>query len=108
MAALTEGAALERDDVDLKTLAAVLWRQKIFIALCAALFLGLGSFQILSTFPVYQADTLIQLEQRNRAPIIFRPLSPLMAESLRPPRRSRSSPPVWFLAARSRRTIWTG
>ncbi|HMM07897.1 MAG TPA: polysaccharide biosynthesis tyrosine autokinase [Paracoccus solventivorans] len=71
MAALTEGAALERDDVDLKTLVAVLWRQKIFIALCAALFLGLGSFQILSTFPVYQADTLIQLEQRNRAPIIF-------------------------------------
>lgn len=71
MTAPTEGTSPERDELDLKTLITVLWWRKVPIALCILLFLALGAFQVAKTFPVYQADTLIQLEQRNQAAVIL-------------------------------------
>lgn len=63
------------DDIDLLTLLSLFWRRKGVIASCVILFAALGTYKLASTYPVYQADTLIQLEQRKSVPIIFQTAS---------------------------------
>ncbi|WP_415393769.1 polysaccharide biosynthesis tyrosine autokinase [Paracoccus sp. SJTW-4] len=63
------------DDIDLLMLLSLFWRRKGVITSCVILFAALGTYKLASTYPVYQADTLIQLEQRKSVPIIFQTAS---------------------------------
>src|SRR5690606_23943604 len=56
-------------------LLSLFWRRKGVITSCVILFAALGTYKLASTYPVYQADTLIQLEQRKSVPIIFQTVS---------------------------------
>lgn len=63
------------DDIDLLTLLSLFWRRKGVITSCVTLFAALGTYRLASTYPIYQANTLILLEQRKSAPIIFQTAS---------------------------------
>ena len=53
------------DEIDLGQLLVTLWRGKLWIALLAALALAGGAFHYANTPPTFQADALIQLEDRG-------------------------------------------
>jgi len=53
------------DEIDFGRLVGVLWRGKLTIAALAVVALALGMFHVANTEPTYQADALLQLEQRG-------------------------------------------
>lgn len=53
------------DEIDLGRLVGVLWRGKLTIAALAVIALALGMFHAANTAPTYQADALLQLEERS-------------------------------------------
>lgn len=53
------------DEIDLGQLLATIWRGKFWIALCVALAFAGGLFHIANTPPTFQADALLQLEERS-------------------------------------------
>ncbi|PZX45742.1 tyrosine-protein kinase Etk/Wzc [Roseinatronobacter thiooxidans] len=53
------------DEIDLGHLAFKLWRGKFWVILTTVLSLSAGIFQLANTFPTYQADALVQLEDRS-------------------------------------------
>lgn len=55
----------EDGEINLGELALILWRGKWTIAASAALALLCGAFYIVNTQPTYQADALLQLEERT-------------------------------------------
>ena len=61
---LTQAEAFD-DEIDLGALALTLWKGKLSIALATALGIAAGAFYIANTNPVYQADALLQLEEKT-------------------------------------------
>lgn len=58
--------ALPQDDeIDLGHLALTLWRGKIWISFMTIAAIFAGVFHVANTFPTYQADALVQLEDRS-------------------------------------------
>ena len=55
------------DEIDLGRLILTLWAGRWWIALVTALGLAAGAFSIANTYPTYQADALLQLEERSGA-----------------------------------------
>lgn len=53
------------DGIDLGELVTTLWRGKWWIALFALLAVAAGAFDLARTAPTYQADALVQLEDRG-------------------------------------------
>ena len=53
------------DEIDLGQLALTIWKGKFVIALCAVLALMFGAFSVANTFATFQADALLQLEERG-------------------------------------------
>lgn len=58
-------ASSDDDEIDLGQLLVTLWQGKFRIAAVTILALFLGGFHILVTPPTYQADALLQLEERS-------------------------------------------
>ncbi|PRX28375.1 tyrosine-protein kinase Etk/Wzc [Meinhardsimonia xiamenensis] len=75
--------APEDDEIDLLELFGTLWRGKLWIALVTALGLLASGFYILNTPPTYQADALIQLEEKSGALALPSSLASLMSEEPR-------------------------
>lgn len=73
----------EDDEIDLLELFGTLWRGKLWIALVTALGLLASGFYILNTPPTYQADALIQLEEKSGALALPSSLASLMSEEPR-------------------------
>ena len=65
-AGMTQSAAPD-DEIDLGQLVLTLWKGKLPIALAAALGVAAGAFHIANTDPTFQADALLQLEERTGA-----------------------------------------
>lgn len=61
----------EQNDLDLKSLLLILWRRRGLVLACVTIFALFGIYRVASTYPVYRADSLIQLEYKNRGPIVF-------------------------------------
>lgn len=61
----------DQDEIDLGALAAILWAGKGWIALSCAAALALGAAWLLTTPPTYQANALIQIE--DKAPSLALP-----------------------------------
>ena len=55
------------DEIDLGQLIVTLWKGKLWIALCMALGFAGALFVYMNTPPTYQADALLQLEEKNNA-----------------------------------------
>lgn len=55
------------DEINILELLGVVWAGKYWIALAAALSLAVGSFLVLKTQPIYQAQGLLQLEAKSGA-----------------------------------------
>lgn len=53
------------DDIDVVQLLLVIWRGKALIVFCVVVAVMAGAFLIASTFATYQADALLQLEERG-------------------------------------------
>lgn len=53
------------DEIDLSQLVLTLWKGKVLIALATVLGIAVGAFVIANTNPTYQADALLQLEERT-------------------------------------------
>lgn len=53
------------DEIDIGRLASVVWAGKYWIILSIALALAIGFLYLASTPPIYQADALLQLEERS-------------------------------------------
>lgn len=62
---MTQPAALDDDEIDLGQLVVTLWKGKVLIALTTALGIAVGAFVIANTNPTFQADALLQLEERT-------------------------------------------
>jgi tyrosine-protein kinase Etk/Wzc len=58
-------AATDADEIDLGRVIGVLWAGKLWIVFISVLFLAGGLLFVLATPPTYQADALLQLEERN-------------------------------------------
>jgi len=63
---MTQSAVLDDDEIDLGQLVVTLWKGKVLIALTTALGIAAGAFFIANTNPTFQADALLQLEEKNR------------------------------------------
>ncbi|PVH28242.1 polysaccharide biosynthesis tyrosine autokinase [Pararhodobacter oceanensis] len=57
--------APEDDEIDLLQLLLTIWKGKLTVAVFALLALVAGAFYLASTPPTYQADALLQLEERS-------------------------------------------
>lgn len=55
----------DADEIDLSQLVHTIWRGKFLVAGCGLIALIFGLFSALSTPPTYQADALLQLEERS-------------------------------------------
>lgn len=53
------------DEIDLGRLALVVWKGKFLVLLCTIIALAIGVFSLANTFPTYQADAILQLEERG-------------------------------------------
>ena len=61
----TENRTTDDGEIDLLQLVVTIWKGKIAIAVFALLALMAGAFYIANTPPTYQADALLQLEERS-------------------------------------------
>lgn len=59
--------APDADAIDLGDLIATIWKGRLAIAACMALGVAAGAFTVANTDPTYQADALLQLEERSAA-----------------------------------------
>lgn len=59
------GAMPHEDEIDLGRLILTMWRGKAWILATAFLAISAGMFHVANTFPTYQADALVQLEDRS-------------------------------------------
>jgi tyrosine-protein kinase Etk/Wzc len=64
---MTQPATLDDDEIDLGQLVVTLWKGKILIALTTAIGVAVGAFVIANTNPTFQADALLQLEEKTGA-----------------------------------------
>lgn len=64
---MSQPAALEDDEIDLGQLFGTLWNGKLVIAAATLLGLAFGALTIANTHPTFQADALLQLEERSGA-----------------------------------------
>ena len=64
---MTQPAALDDDEIDFGQLVVTLWKGKVLIALTTALGIAAGAFVIANTNPTFQADALLQLEEKTGA-----------------------------------------
>ncbi|MDD7971993.1 polysaccharide biosynthesis tyrosine autokinase [Roseinatronobacter alkalisoli] len=62
---MTATQNLSDDEIDLGQLIGTLWRGKLAIAAAAALGIAIGAFHIANTNPTFQADALLQLEEKS-------------------------------------------
>jgi tyrosine-protein kinase Etk/Wzc len=62
---MTQSAVLDDDEIDLGQLVVTLWKGKVLIALTTALGIAAGAFFIANTNPTFQADALLQLEEKT-------------------------------------------
>ena len=53
------------DEIDLGQLFGTIWRGKLLIAFATVVAIGLGAGHLANTAPTYQADALLQLEERS-------------------------------------------
>ncbi len=53
------------DEIDLGQILGVLWGGRVWIAIATALGIAVGAFSIADTNPTFQADALLQLEERS-------------------------------------------
>lgn len=64
---MTQPAVLDDDEIDLGQLVVTLWKGKVLIGLTTALGIAVGAFVIANTNPTFQADALLQLEEKTGA-----------------------------------------
>ena len=62
---MTSTPTPDSGDLDLGQLAMVLWKGKLTIAATMAIGLALGALSIANTYPTFQADALLQLEEKS-------------------------------------------
>ena len=63
---MTQADALD-DEIDFLQIALTLWRGKALIAIATAIGIAGGAFFVANTNPTFQADALLQLEEKNGA-----------------------------------------
>lgn len=68
----------DSDEINLGQLLVTLWKGKFWIALCMVLGLGGALFAYMNTPPTYQADALVQLEEKSNALSLPSSLTSLM------------------------------
>jgi tyrosine-protein kinase Etk/Wzc len=71
------------DEIDLGQLIVSLWRGKVLIAICTFVGVAIGAFLFANTWPTFQADALLQLEERNGALALPTSLSNMVASDPR-------------------------
>ncbi|WP_243614862.1 Wzz/FepE/Etk N-terminal domain-containing protein, partial [Shimia aestuarii] len=59
------GAQGNDDEIDLSALIMSLWAGKVWIAVITVFSIAVGVFYLLMTPPTYQADALLQLEEKS-------------------------------------------
>jgi tyrosine-protein kinase Etk/Wzc len=59
--------APDADAIDLGELIGTIWKGRLAVAACMALGVGIGAFTVANTYPTFQADALLQLEERSGA-----------------------------------------
>ena len=64
-AAMNTAHDIDDDEIDLGQLIGSLWRGRIWIVLATVVAIAIGAFYIANTSPTYQADALLQLEERT-------------------------------------------
>jgi len=62
---MTQPAVFDDDEIDLGQLFVTLWKGKVLIALTTAIGIAAGAFVIANTNPTFQADALLQLEEKT-------------------------------------------
>lgn len=65
--AISQHAARDDDEIDLGQLFVTLWKGKLLLALTTVLGIAFGAFVIANTNPTFQADALLQLEEKTGA-----------------------------------------
>lgn len=66
------------DEIDLGQLFLTLWKGKAIVAATTALGVAFGAFTIANTFPTFQADALLQLEEKTGSLSLPSSLSPML------------------------------
>ncbi len=61
----SDRAQVSDDEIDLTALVLRLWAGKVWIAIITVIALALGVFYLIKTPPTYQADALLQLEEKS-------------------------------------------
>lgn len=64
---MTQPAEFDGDEINLGRLALTLWRGKVVIVLATVVGIAAGAFFIGNTYPTYQSDALLQLEEKTGA-----------------------------------------
>lgn len=65
MGSVTKNDQADDDEIDLGQLILTVWKGKLIIALSALVALMFGAFSVANTFATFQADALLQLEERG-------------------------------------------
>lgn len=73
----------EDDEIDLAELALTLWRGKWTVSACVLLALLVAGFGVINTQPTYQADALLQLEEKSAALALPTSLAPMLEQDPR-------------------------
>lgn len=75
---MTAQTTQDSDEIDLGQLFLTLWKGKAVIAATTAVGIAVGAFTIANTFPTFQADALLQLEEKTGSLSLPSSLSPML------------------------------
>lgn len=75
---MSRPAAVEDDEIDLGQVFVTLWKGKGVIVMATVVGLALGAFAVANTAPTYEADALLQLEERSGSLVLPTSISGLV------------------------------